>query len=58
MQLKNNQISVSILCVTYNHERYIARTLDSFLAQNVNFIYEIIVSDDCSTDNTLNILKS
>ena len=58
MLTKNNKISVSVLCVTYNHERYIARALDSFLAQEVDFPYEIIIADDCSTDNTLNILRS
>lgn len=58
MHIENNNISVSVLCVTYNHERYIARALDSFLAQEVDFLYEIIVADDCSTDNTLNILRS
>lgn len=58
MLLENNKISVSVLCVTYNHERYIARALDSFLAQEVDFPYEIIIADDCSSDNTLNILRS
>lgn len=58
MLLENNKISVSVMCVTYNHERYIARALDSFLAQEVDFSYEIIIADDCSTDNTLNILQS
>jgi glycosyltransferase involved in cell wall biosynthesis len=42
----------SVLMVTYNHERYIAQALSSVLAQRVDFDYEIIVAEDCSTDDT------
>jgi glycosyltransferase involved in cell wall biosynthesis len=48
---------VSIVCITYNHEKYIAKTLDSFLMQTTDFSFEILVGEDCSTDNTLHILK-
>jgi glycosyltransferase involved in cell wall biosynthesis len=58
MLTQNNHISVSIVCVAYNHERYIARALDSFLSQQINFLYEIIIAEDCSTDQTLNIVRS
>lgn len=51
------KIMVSICCITYNHEKYIRNALDSFLAQKVDFDVEIIVHDDCSLDNTANILK-
>lgn len=43
---------VSIVILTYNHEKYIAQALEGVLTQKVNFEYEIIVSNDCSTDNT------
>lgn len=36
----------------YNHERYIAQALDSALAQRTDFAYEIVIGEDCSTDNT------
>lgn len=49
-------MKLSVFIVTYNHERYIAQTLDSVLMQEVDFDYEIIVGEDCSTDNTRNIL--
>lgn len=48
---------VSILCVTYNHEKYIRKTLDGFLMQKINFPIEIVVHDDASTDDTIKILK-
>lgn len=42
--------------ITYNHERFIAQALESVLSQHVNFGYEIVVGEDCSTDTTRRIL--
>ena len=42
--------------ITYNHERYLAQALESVLVQRVNFDYEIVVGEDCSTDRTREIL--
>ena len=50
-------IGVSIVCNTYNQENYIAKALDSFLMQKVDFKYEILVHDDASTDGTANIIR-
>lgn len=49
-------ILVSICCITYNHESFIAQTIESFLMQETNFKFEIIIGEDCSTDNTMKIL--
>ena len=51
-----NNYTVSILAVTYNHEKYIAKMLDSVLMQEVNFKYEIVIGEDFSSDNTRKIL--
>lgn len=48
---------VSVICVTYNHELYIREALDSILAQKTDFEFEIRIGEDCSTDNTRQILK-
>ncbi len=48
---------VSICCVTYNHGKYIAEALEGFLMQKTNFNFEILVGEDCSTDNTRNIVQ-
>jgi glycosyltransferase involved in cell wall biosynthesis len=49
-------MKVSVLMITYNHEKYIAQAISSVLMQNVNFDYELVVGEDCSTDNTRNIV--
>lgn len=48
---------VSICSTTYNREKFIGQALDSWLMQKVNFNIEIVISDDCSTDNTVNIIE-
>lgn len=50
-------IKVIIVITTYNLDKYIGEALDSLLRQKTNFPYKILVADDCSTDNTVNILK-
>jgi glycosyltransferase involved in cell wall biosynthesis len=47
---------VSVICLCYNHERFIAEALDSVLAQTYPNL-EIIVVDDCSTDNSVAIIQ-
>ena len=55
--MKNKTPLVSILCITYNQEKYIAEALDGFLIQKTDFPFEIIVHDDASKDRTQEIVK-
>lgn len=48
---------VSILTITYNHDKFIREALDSLLAQKTDFDFEVIVADDCSTDRTQDIIR-
>lgn len=48
---------VSVLVVTYNQQETIARTLDSILAQQTDFPFEIEIADDCSDDRTGEICR-
>jgi glycosyltransferase involved in cell wall biosynthesis len=53
--IENPELSVILVC--YNHEKYIRQAVESILMQRLNCIYEIIVADDFSSDNTLQILQ-
>ena len=48
---------VTIVCITYNHEKFIKQALESFIMQKTDFPFCAIVSDDCSTDSTPDIIK-
>lgn len=50
-------MKVSIVVLTYNQEKYIRNTLDSLLNQDCDISYEILVSDDCSSDSTPSIIR-
>lgn len=52
------RLKVSIIIPSYNAEKYVRECIDSVLEQRDFEDYEVIVVDDCSTDNTLSILKS
>jgi hypothetical protein len=49
---------LSILCITYNQAPFVAQALESFLRQKTDFEFEIVVSDDCSTDRTELVLEA
>ena len=46
---------ISILIPTYNYGRYLEEAIESVLSQDFED-YELIVSDDCSSDNTEEIM--
>ena len=50
-------IMVSIICTAYNHEKYIRKCLDGFVMQETDFLYEVLVHDDASTDTTSSIIQ-
>ena len=52
-----HDIKVSVICLAYNHEKYIRECLDSILNQKTTFRYEVVIHDDASTDNTANIIQ-
>ncbi|MGD8777575.1 MAG: glycosyltransferase [Ignavibacteria bacterium] len=58
MNNKINNPLVSINCITYNHEKFISNAIEGFLLQKTNFPFEVLMGEDCSSDNTLNIIKA
>ena len=49
-------VDLSIILPVYNHAPYIKQAIDSILMQKVNFTYEVLIGEDCSTDNSCEIL--
>lgn len=49
-------MKVSVLLVTYNHERFIVQAIESVLMQVTDFEYEMVIIEDCSTDSTRDIV--
>ncbi|MDC1145870.1 glycosyltransferase [Candidatus Marinimicrobia bacterium] len=49
----NSDYKVSIVVICYNQEDYIEETLNSLINQKTDFNFQLIVSDDSSTDSTL-----
>lgn len=54
----NDNIEVSVICITYNQVNYIEKTLSNIVSQKTNFRYEVIVHDDASTDGTADIVRT
>lgn len=54
---ENQPCMVSIVCDVYNHEPYLRDCLEGFVKQVVDFPYEILIHDDCSTDKSVEIIK-
>lgn len=57
-QWKGKDITVSILCATFNHEDFIEDAIHGFLSQKTTFPFEVIIRDDASSDRTAKIIKS
>ena len=49
---------VSVVMTSYNRGHYIGQAIDCILAQDCKFSFEIIIGDDCSTDNSRELLQS
>lgn len=48
---------VSVCMITYNHGPYIRQALDSILAQNCPFSCELVIGEDCSSDDTMAVCR-
>ena len=51
----NERTKISVVVITYNQQETIAQTLDSILMQKGDFDIELVIGEDCSTDNTYGI---
>ena len=53
--MKNSMVTIA--STTYNMEAFIAEALDSWLAQKTSFPFDILISDDGSTDGTCDVVR-
>jgi len=51
-------MKISVIVVTYNSDKYISKFLNTFFNFEPNFVYEIILIDNKSTDRTVEIVKN
>lgn len=51
-------MKVSVVILTYNQKNFIGKAIESALAQETNFDFEILVGDDCSTDGAQEVIQS
>ncbi|MBE0679895.1 MAG: GNAT family N-acetyltransferase, partial [Bacteroidales bacterium] len=49
---------VSVFMMAYNHERFIKKSIESILFQKTDFDYDIVIGEDCSSDNTRAVIRS
>ncbi len=49
--------TISVIVATYNHQDTISQCLTSILFQKCSYSFEIVIGDDCSTDNTILIIN-
>lgn len=52
-----NDVKVSVICNTFNHEKYIRDAIEGFLIQKTDFPFEVLIHDDASTDGTADVIR-
>jgi len=50
-----NKPLVNIAMITYNHGNFIAQAIEGVLMQKTTFDFQLVIGEDCSTDNTYEI---
>lgn len=50
--MPEKSIMVSVSMITYNHDKFIAEAIEGVVMQKTNFPFELVIGEDCSTDNT------
>jgi glycosyltransferase involved in cell wall biosynthesis len=58
MKSQSKNIKVSVCMITYNHEKFIKQAIENVLNQVTSFDFELIISNDCSTDSTSKIINN
>lgn len=57
-KVKDSELLLTVICLTFNHAQYICQCLTGIVNQQTRFAFEVIIHDDHSTDDTVEIIKS
>ena len=55
--MEGNGLLLSVVMITYGHEKFIEQAIHGVLSQECDFDFELIVANDCSPDNTHIIIQ-
>ena len=55
--MEGRKISFSVVMTCYNLEKYVAEAIESVLRQTYDGEKELIIVDDCSTDNSMEVIR-
>lgn len=53
----SKKLKLQVVCLTYNHEKFIRDALNGFVMQKTKFPFEVLIGDDASTDGTADIIR-
>ena len=56
-EANTDNVAVTVCCITYNQQDYIAQALDSFVCQKTNFRFKVFVGEDHGPDGTADIVR-
>lgn len=56
--MERDDIVVSVVMITYGHEKYIEEAINGVFMQQTDFSVELIIANDCSPDNTDEVVKN
>ena len=55
--MEQDKSLVTVIIPTHDHAPFIARAVESVLAQKTTFSFDILIHDDASTDGTAEIVR-
>jgi glycosyltransferase involved in cell wall biosynthesis len=58
LDMQPSDIEISVLLITYNHAPFVRQAVESVLRQKTSRPWELIISEDASTDGTLDVVRS
>lgn len=48
----NDNVMLTVKMLAYNHGKYMAQAIESIISQKTEYKFELLIGEDCSTDNT------